>query len=157
MLFKAAALTALILFAAPAAAQDISRTYTGPNAAIASVTRVPAGMELILLSGQVPDPAEPGGSTFGDTEAQTDSVIRKIERLLQAQGAGLGDVVSMTVYLVGDPAKGGRMDFDGMMRAYRRAFGTAGQPNRPSRSTVQVAGLVNPAYLVEIEVTAARR
>ena len=42
-----------------------------------------------------------------------------------------------------------------MMTAYREVFGTAGQPNRPARSTMQVAGLVDPGWLVEIEVTAA--
>jgi enamine deaminase RidA (YjgF/YER057c/UK114 family) len=43
-----------------------------------------------------------------------------------------------------------------MMRAYRERFGTPEQPNKPARSTMQVAGLVDPGWLVEIEVTAAR-
>ena len=47
-------------------------------------------------------------------------------------------------------------DFAGMMRAYTERFGTAAQPNKPARSTMQVAGLVNPGWLAEIEVTAAR-
>jgi enamine deaminase RidA (YjgF/YER057c/UK114 family) len=47
------------------------------------------------------------------------------------------------------------MDFAGMMKAYREFFGTAAQPNTPARSTMQVAGLVDPGWLVEIEVTAA--
>jgi enamine deaminase RidA (YjgF/YER057c/UK114 family) len=42
-----------------------------------------------------------------------------------------------------------------MMRAYRERFGTAQQPNKPARSTMQVSGLVDPGWLVEIEVTAA--
>jgi len=65
-------------------------------------------------------------------------------------------VVKMTVFLVGDPAKGGRMDFAGLMEAYREKFGTAAQPNLPTRSAVQVAALANPGWLVEIEVTAVR-
>ena len=52
----------------------------------------------------------------------------------------------MTVYLVGDPAKGGRMDFAGFMVAYTQFFGTKEQPNLPARSTVQVAGLVAPGH-----------
>ena len=47
------------------------------------------------------------------------------------------------------------MDFAGMMRGYRALFGTPAQPNKPARSTMQVAGLVDPGWLVEIEVTAA--
>ena len=65
---------------------------------------------------------------------------------------GIGDVVAMTVYLVGDPAKGGKMDFDGMMAAYTQFFGTKEQPNLPARSTVQVVSLAQPGMLVEIEV-----
>ena len=77
----------------------------------------------------------------------------QVEAALKEQGLGLGDVVMMRVFLVA-PA-GQRMDFAGMMKAYRDYFGTAAQPNKPARSTIQVAGLVDPGWLVEIEVTAA--
>ncbi len=40
----------------------------------------------------------------------------------------------MQAFLVGDPEFGGRMDFDGFMRGYRRFFGTTEQPNLPARS-----------------------
>ena len=63
----------------------------------------------------------------------------------------------MHVYLVGDPAMGGKMDFGGMMAAYKRHFGTVDQPNRPVRATVQVAALVAPGFLVEIEVIAVKK
>ena len=49
------------------------------------------------------------------------------------------------------------MDFAGLMESYRQFFGTAEQPNLPARSTVKVAGLANPGWLVEIEVTAVRK
>ncbi len=39
---------------------------------------------------------------------------------------------------------------------YSTFFGTKEQPNLPSRSVFQVAGLASPAFLVEIEVTAVR-
>ena len=71
---------------------------------------------------------------------------------MKAQGYELSDSVMMRVLLVGDPAKGGRMDFEGFMAAYTQFFGTKEQPNLPARSTVQVAGLVAPGMLVEIEV-----
>ncbi|WP_395650373.1 RidA family protein [Brevundimonas sp.] len=156
---------ALLLGAAPALAQShdhaaIERTYGSPTAFIASTVTVPAGSELIFLSGQLPDVTDttaPAGSVeaYGDTEAQSASTFAKIERLLATRNLTMGDVVSMTVYLTAAPGSE-RMDFAGMMRAYGRYFGTAEQPNRPSRSTVQVAGLAGPGFLVEIEVTAAR-
>ena len=71
-------------------------------------------------------------------------------------GLTMGDVVKMQVYLVGDPAKAGRMDFAGFMKGYVQFFGTEAQPRLPARSTMQVAGLANPGFLVEIEVTAVR-
>ncbi len=85
------------------------------------------------------------------------STFAKIKESLDQLGLGFGDVVAMTVYLVGDPAKGGRMDFDGFMAAYSQYFGTAEQPNLPARSTVQVAGLVQPGMLVEVEVQLVKR
>jgi enamine deaminase RidA (YjgF/YER057c/UK114 family) len=62
----------------------------------------------------------------------------------------------MDVFLVGDPAHGGNMDFAGFMEGYRQFFGTAEQPNLPARSTMRVASLVSPGWLIEIEVAAVR-
>lgn len=148
----------LAAIAAPAAAQDIRRVVP-EGAAIAASVEVPAGSRLVYVSGQVPDVADanaPAGSVqrFGDTVTQTRSVIRKIEGQLRQHGLTLGDVVMMRVFLVAPPGQD-RMDFAGMMTAYREYFGAANQPNRPSRSTMQVGGLVDPGWLVEIEVTAA--
>ena len=144
----------------PVAAQEVERTYPTPAAAIASTVTVPAGSEIIFLSGQLPDVADEtaeAGTTavYGDTETQAESTFAKIAALLGARGLSMGDVVSMTVYLVAPPGSD-RMDFAGMMRAYNRYFGTPEQPDRPSRSTVQVAGLAGRGFLVEIEVTAVR-
>lgn len=98
------------------------------------------------------DPAAYGG----DTEGQTVEVLKSIDTQLKSMGLGLSDVVKMQVYLVAEPPKGGKMDFAGFMKGYSRFFGTAEQPNLPVRSAFQVAGLVNPAWYVEIEVVAAR-
>ncbi len=40
---------------------------------------------------------------------------------------------------------------------YSKFFGTADQPNKPARSAVQVAALVAPGALLEVEVIAAKR
>lgn len=141
------------------AALAVTRTYTG-SFPIAQAVTVPAGYKTIYLSGLLPDVADanaPKGSieSYGNTEVQTDSVLKKIEAALKQEGATLGDVVNMKVYLVGDPKLDGKMDFGGMMKSYTKYFGTEAQPNKPSRATVQVAGLVATGYLVEIEVVAA--
>ena len=146
------------LAATPLSAEPPSRK--GPaESPIASSVEVPAGNRLVYVSGQVPEVANPAaveGSVerFGDTEAQTRSVIKKIEGVLKQHGLALSDVVMMRVFLVAPPGQP-RMDFAGMMRGYRAFFGTPTQPNKPARSTMQVGGLVDPGWLVEIEVTAA--
>jgi enamine deaminase RidA (YjgF/YER057c/UK114 family) len=150
--------TAVMITASPAAAQTVRRIQPA-NAAIA--TAVWAG-DTLYVSGQLPNPVTPAdaakgiAAVYGDTRAQTDSVLRKIETILKEQGLSMGDVVKMNVYLAGDPAKGNTMDFAGMMASYTQFFGTSAQPNKPARSTVQVAALVAPGALVEIDVVAVR-
>ncbi len=92
----------------------------------------------------------------GDTQAQTIGAIKTIDSALKSQKLTLGDVVMMHVYLAGDPANGGKMDFKGFMAGYTQFFGTADQPNKPARSAMQVAALAALSGLVEIEVIAIR-
>jgi enamine deaminase RidA (YjgF/YER057c/UK114 family) len=144
-------------------AADIVRHSLGPNNnfPIARAVQVPAGKTLYFHSGTTPAPldakAAPGSAEYwGDTKTQALSVFKRLEESLGSLGLGFQDTVAMTVYLVGDPAKGGKMDFEGFMAAYTQFFGTKEQPNLPARSTVQVAGLVAPGMLVEIEIQLAK-
>jgi len=123
---------------------------------------VPAGYDTLYLSGSIPplaNPEAPKGSTqaYGDTQTQTVAVLKRIEQTLMAAKLSFGDVVMMHVYLVGDPAKEGKLDFAGFMAGYSQFFGTKTQPNRPARSAMQVAALAAPGALIEIEVIAVRR
>lgn len=133
----------------------------GPGAALPflAAVSIPAGREWVLLSGHTPpviDASAPADSiaAYGDTFAQTDGVLRELQRSLHRLGLAMGDVVQVRAYVVGDPALGGRMDNEGFSRAYARWFGTPGQPQLATRTRVQVAGLVNPGWLVEIEAVA---
>lgn len=155
--------TGMLLAAAfmlPAQAAEILRRPLG-NFPIASSVVVPSGAEMVFVSGTLADPVKPdapAGSAerMGDTEAQATSVLGKLEKELAASGLSMSDVVKMNVFLVGDPARGGSMDFEGLMKAYSRHFGTATQPNLPARTTVQVVALPMPGALVEIAIVAAR-
>jgi len=142
------------MIASFAQAADIIRLRAGAFP-ISSLVSVPPGGHLIYVSGTTAEPAAPG-VPLGDTKTQTIAALRRIQVLLKDHGASLGDVVMMRVFLVGDPAMGGRMDFSGMMAGYSQFFGTADQPNAPARTTVQVAGLAAPGALVEIEAQAAK-
>ena len=156
-----AAVSCVLAIAAggPAGAADVIRHKLpgGSTFPIARAVEVPAGKTIIFHSGTTPAPldakAAPGIAAYwGDTRTQAMSTFARIKESLDGMGLGFGNVVAMTVYLVGDPAKEGRMDFEGFMAAYSQYFGTKEQPNLPARSTVQVAGLVAPGMLVEVEV-----
>ena len=128
---------------------------------IAQAVTLPPGTTLHFISGQVPPvvdkTADPNTSAaFGDTKTQTVGVLTKIKEILQGMGLTMGDVVKMQVFLVGDPGKNGRADVAGFMAGYTQFFGGA-QPNLPARAVVQVAGLSNPGWFVEIEVVAAKK
>ncbi len=140
---------------------EIVRFKDNPDSPILLGATVKPGATLTFMSGQVPpviDRQAPADSpkAYGDTKTQTIGVLNRIRVALEGQGLGLGDVVKMTVFLVGDPATGGKMDFKGFSEGYAQFFGTAGQPNVVARSTMQVSALVNPGWLVEIEVIAAK-
>ncbi|WP_287814606.1 RidA family protein [Pseudomonas sp.] len=140
---------------------DILRT--GPaTSPISQTVSVPASAELVFLSGALPDVADPQSpqgtsAAYGDTRTQTESVLRKLQKVLQDQGLGLGDIVQLRVFLVGVPELEGRLDFAGLQAGYLPFFGTAEQPNKPARTAIQVAGLPLPGALVEIDGIAVRR
>ena len=103
-----------------------------------------------------PDADPSSREYYGDTEAQANSVFANMAASLENLGLGFGDVIKMTVFLVGDPEMGGRMDFGGFMKAYSKHFGTEAQPNKPARSAIQIAALARPGVFIEIEVVLAR-
>ncbi len=117
--------------------------------------------DTFYLSGQLAgpvtpaDPAKGTPADFGDTKAQTLSIMNKIQAALREQSLDMKDVVKMTVFLAADP-KTGKLDFPGLQASYTQFFGTKDQPNKPARSAMQVAALVSPTALVEIEVIAVR-
>jgi len=133
----------------------------GSSFPISQVVTVPASASLTFISGTLPDVADakaPKGSiaAYGNTETQALSVLNKLQAILKAQGLGLGDIVQLRVFLVGDPDKGGNLDFAGLQAAYTRFFATAEQPNKPTRTALQVVALPLPGALVEIEAIAAK-
>ena len=156
-------LSSLAALSSLAGAQDIVR-HKLPNGnpfPISAAVEVPAGKTLVFLSGMVAPVADTKAAkdsiaAYGDTKTQTIGALNTIKAELESLHLTLGDVIKMQVFMAGDPANGGKMDFAGMNAAYSKFFGTADQPNKPVRSAMQVAALANPGFLVEIEVTAVR-
>ncbi len=163
------ALTAALLLsalAAPAGAQPVAPieriASPGPDGKPGLILKgviIPGGYETFYLSGQLADPIDSARKEtvedFGDTRTQTVSTLRKIKALLESKGYAIRDVVKMQAFLAADP-KLGKIDFAGFNAGFREYFGSADNPDTVARSTFQVANLVAPQFLVELEVTAVR-
>jgi len=161
-LSTAAALAALAL--SGAASAQVTKLKSNPAALILDAADVKAGTDMIFVSGQLPaplDPAKPMSEIksiedFGDTRTQTISVLGKIRKIIEAQGYTMADVVKLSLFIAADP-KLGKIDFAGANDGFKQFFGTAENPTTTARSTFQVANLVGPYYLIEIEAIAARK
>ncbi len=145
-----------------AASSEIERAAGNPKAPFVPMVAVPPGFTTYYVSGIVPavqdaKAAKGSPAMYGDTPTQVTSVLGRLKEVLAQSGLSFADVVQAHVYLAGDPAKGGEMDFDGLNKAWGLEFGTAKQPNRPARAAFKVAGLVQPGMLVEIELVAAKK
>lgn len=121
---------------------------------------VPPGQTVYFFSGTTADPVNPSipagqPGRMGDTVQQADNILNKLRDMLAKNNLGFGDVIKATVFLVADPGKGNVIDFAGLNSEWGKRFGTADQPNRPSRSAIQV-NLPTPGALVEIELVAAK-
>ena len=80
----------------------------------------------------------------GDSGAQTDFIIRKIEAALKAAGAALSDVVRTRIYL----APGA--DWEAVARVHGKYFGDI----RPANTLLYIHALVGDDFLVEMEAEA---
>ena len=100
---------------------------------------------LVWVSGQVAMDADGTAAPPGDWEAQTRLAFQNVGRALEAAGAGWADVVKLTFFVVDVTALE-------TVRGVRDEFVDASRP--PASSLVQVAGLVRPDLLIEVEAVA---
>ncbi|MDF2190974.1 RidA family protein [Paraflavitalea sp. CAU 1676] len=80
----------------------------------------------------------------GDAYAQTYFILSKIEKVLQQAGAGLKDVVRTRMFVT-DISR---------WEEYGKAHGEFFSTIKPCTSMIEVKGLIDPEYLIEIEATA---
>jgi reactive intermediate/imine deaminase len=99
--------------------------------------------ELVFTAGMVPVDSERNIVGAGDIRAQTEQTLQNLSAVLDRCGAGIRDVVKVTIWLR-DFA-----DYAGMNEVYARWF----DEPEPVRACVR-ADLVQPELLVEIEATA---
>ena len=87
---------------------------------------------------------EAGELVAGDAYAQTVQILKNIGAALEGVGATLAHVVRTRLYVTDVN------DWEAVARAHGEVFGTV----RPATTLVAVAGLIDPAMRVEIEVDA---
>lgn len=105
--------------------------------------KVPAGTELLFISGQVG--VRPDGTTPATLTEQADQVFANIVALLRAHGLEAEHIVKLTTFIVAGN--------DGQLvrQARMKHFGE----HRPASTAVYVAQLVDKQWLVEVEAVAA--
>lgn len=124
--------------------KTVPATPSAPNAMGPYSFATEAG-GLVFLSGQVAlDPAS-GERRPDDIEIQARQVMDNIGAILGDLGLSYGDIVKTTIFLAD------MGDYPKVNEVYASYFGT--EP--PARSAIQ-AGALPGAFLVEIEVVAAR-
>jgi 2-iminobutanoate/2-iminopropanoate deaminase len=99
--------------------------------------------DLLFVSGCVPVDGS-GALVPGDIVEQTRQVFANIGAVLEATGAGFGDVVKVTVFLVD-------VDDRAAVNTVRKeVFGSA----RPASTLVEVSRLAVPGARIEVEAVA---
>jgi 2-iminobutanoate/2-iminopropanoate deaminase len=81
----------------------------------------------------------------GDMAGQMRAVYSNLRRTLAAHGAGFDEVVKETIFTT---------DMDALLKAADLRFEFYNKERLPASTWVQVQRLVDPGFLVEIEVTA---
>ncbi len=105
---------------------------------------VPAGTELIFISGQVG--VRPDGTTPATMAEQADQVFANIITLLKAHGLEAASIIKLTTFMVAGH------DGEAVRTARRQHLGA----HRPASTAVFVSQLVDPAWFVEVEAVAAK-
>jgi enamine deaminase RidA (YjgF/YER057c/UK114 family) len=115
-----------------------------PVGRYSQVVRVELGeAALLFVSGLVAVDAQGQVVGSGDAGAQLDQVYTNLQAVLASQGAGLEHVVRMTTYLK-----------QGVDVTVFRERSRMSDDALPAATAVFVHSLVDPDYLMEVEVTA---
>ena len=103
---------------------------------------------LVYVSGQVSVDKDGKVVGAGDMRAQSEQVFKNLTNVLQAAGASWDDVIKMNGYMV-------RLNADNVA-AYREGRSAYFKPTKlPASTLVGVTSLVQPEWLLEVEVVAA--
>jgi 2-iminobutanoate/2-iminopropanoate deaminase len=101
--------------------------------------------KTLYISGSVAVDAQGRLVAAGDMAGQMRAAYSNVQRTLAAHGAGFNAVVKETIYTT---------DMDALLKAADLRFEFYDKEQLPTTSWVQVQRLVDPGFLVQIEVVA---
>lgn len=106
---------------------------------------VPAGMELVFISGQIGVTAD---GRIGDSiEEQADQAFANLLTILNSMGLDASAIVKLTVLIVAG------QDAEAVKAARLKHMGA----HEPASTTFFVSGLLRSGWFIEVEAVAARR
>lgn len=105
------------------------------------------GFTWIMLSGVVALDDDLAVVGRGDIRAQTRFVLEQIQHDLESQGASVDDICRVRVYVVGLTPERFRAIHEERARFFR-------SEHYPASTLVEVAGLIKPELLIEIDTDA---
>lgn len=119
-------------------------TVHSPVGSYSHTAVVPAGMELVFISGQVA--IRPDGTVPATFAEQAVVVFENLKSCLASHGLEMNSIVKLNAYLVAGH------DVKAMREIRLRYLGT----HQPTSTAVFVPALVTPELLLEVEAIAAK-
>jgi enamine deaminase RidA (YjgF/YER057c/UK114 family) len=120
------------------------KTIAPPQAAYSHSVEAPAGARVLAVAGQVG--VDASGKLAADFEGQCENAFANLKKVLEDAGMGFGDVIKTTTFITD------RANVPKMAAIRQKYMGDA----RPAATLLIVAGLADPNFLIEVEMTAAK-
>lgn len=133
-----------------AALRMINPVELGAPSGFSHGVLAPAGSRLLFVAGQVGWDRE-RRVVAGGFAAQFERALENIRAVVAGAGGGMEEICRLTIYVTDRTLYAN--DLRAVGAAYRRVMGR----HFPAMALVEVAGLLEPGALVEIEATAALR
>lgn len=115
-----------------------------PPANYSQAARVPSGSDMLFISGQGPQNASGETVGIGSMAAQAEQVFHNLQTILAAHNATFTNAIKVTTYMTDMSLLA---EFNAVRAKY---YGDA----RPTSALIGVNALVDPDWLVEVELVA---
>ena len=115
-----------------------------PPGNYSQAVRVSSGSNLLFISGQGPQNLSGETVGVGGMSAQAEQVFKNLQAILAAHGASFASAIKATIYMT-DISR--LAEFNAVRAKY---YGDA----RPASSLVEVRALVDPEWMIEVELIA---